>query len=256
MQEINLNQQNSGDYSVYSFYSFVKLEDFETLQPQILLHCKKKYVKGTILLAPEGFNANITGRSEDVKFVYDKIIEITGAREVNSKENKCNYMPFSRLKVKLKDEIVAIGADVNVCCHSGRYIKPHDWDQFITRPDVVAIDTRNKYEIEIGTFKEAINPNTKTFKTFPEWAKANIDILKSKKVAMFCTGGIRCEKSTALLYELGVTEVYHLEGGILQYLEDTGNKNGMWQGECFVFDDRIAVDANLEPSKIHLTKPC
>ncbi|WCR56667.1 MAG: hypothetical protein PG979_000724 [Rickettsia asembonensis] len=141
--------------------------------------------------------------------------------------------------------------DLNVDLFKGEYIEPKDWDEFITKQNVIVIDTRNDYEVEVGTFKSAINPNTKTFKQFPAWVQQNQELLKGKKIAMVCTGGIRCEKSTSLLKSIGYDEVYHLKGGILQYLEDTQNKNNLWQGECFVFDDRRAVVDDLSPAEGH-----
>lgn len=236
--------------AVLSFYCFVNIEDPAILVPKILLITKKKYVKGTVLVAHEGFNGSISGSEENIKLVIDEISKMTNAKDINVKINYCDTQPFSRIKVKMKNEIVSLKfGELDVERLKGAYIETHEWDDFIKRKDVVTIDTRNDYEVKIGTFQNAIDPKTKTFREFPEWTKNNMDKLQDKKVAMFCTGGIRCEKSTALLKSLGIEEVYHLKGGILQYLEDTKNENGMWKGECFVFDDRGAVACDLSPSE-------
>lgn len=251
-KNIEIDQQDqivSEQVAILSFYSFINIENTDILLPKILLIAKKKYVRGTIIIAHEGFNGSISGSEENVKLVVDEIQKITNAQDINIKINYSNIQPFSRIKVKIKDEIVALkyGA-LDVQNLKGQYIETYDWDNFISRDDVITIDTRNDYEVKVGTFKHAVDPKTKTFREFPDWTKNNIDNLKNKKVAMFCTGGIRCEKSTALLKQMGVEEVYHLKGGILQYLEDTKNANEMWQGECFVFDDRGAVSDDLSPS--------
>ncbi|MCP5369911.1 MAG: rhodanese domain-containing protein [Rickettsiaceae bacterium] len=237
--------------AVLSFYSFVSIKDVNMLLPKILYIAKKKYIRGTVLIAHEGFNGTISGSLENVQLLLKEIEKLTNAKDINAKINYCKIQPFSKIKVKIKNEIVALKYKDNFDVENlkGQYIETHDWDDFICQKDVITIDTRNDYEIKIGTFKNSINPQTETFKQLPEWTDANIDHLKGKKVAMFCTGGIRCEKSTALLKDKGIKEVYHLKGGILQYLEDTKNKNKMWQGECFVFDDRGAVAEDLSPAK-------
>ena len=232
--------------AILSFYSFVNVSDLEMLQSQLLYHCKRKMIKGTILIAPEGFNATICGDYDNVSFVLDKIKDLTGAIDVMSKFNYSDVMPFSRMKVKIKKEIISMGVGyLDVEKLKGDYISTKEWDEFISRDDVVLVDTRNDYEIEFGTFDGAVDPETKTFREFPKWVEDNKALLKDKKIAMCCTGGVRCEKSTAYMKSIGYDDVYHLEGGILQYLEDTKNENGKWKGECFVFDDRIAVDDDL-----------
>jgi UPF0176 protein len=237
--------------AILSFYSFVNIADISVLQPQILHICMKKMVKGTILLAKEGVNATISGSYEATSEVLEKIIDLTSAKDVMKKYNYADVHPFSKMKVKLKPEIIGMGVgDLDVENLKGDYVKPEDWDEFISRDDVVLIDTRNDYEISVGTFEKAINPDTATFKQFPQWAQENKDLFEGKKIAMYCTGGVRCEKSTAYMKSLGYNEVYHLEGGILQYFEDTNNKNKKWVGDCFVFDDRVAVDAVLTPLMI------
>jgi len=238
--------------AVTSFYSFVNIEDIETLQPKIMLAGMKKYVKGTILLAKEGFNGSLSGTDENVKAVIDKLIALTKATDVSIKTNYCPEHPFIKFKVKLKKEIVTLGiGELDVENQKGEYISPEEWDKYLVKDDVILIDTRNDYEVAIGTFKGAVDPLTPTFRDFPKWVEENKEKLEDKTILMCCTGGIRCEKSTAYMKHLGYEKVYHLKGGILQYLEDTGNKNKMWQGECFVFDDRRAVDPDLAPAEGH-----
>lgn len=243
----NINQDK---VAVLSFYSFVNIPDIAKLQPQILLVAKKKYINGTVLLATEGLNGSIAGKEENLHFLISEIKKLTGADNISIKVNYCDERPFSKMKVKLKKEIVALKfGDLDVENLKGEYIDSSAWSDFIKRDDVVTIDTRNNYEVKVGTFEGAISPETESFSEFPQWTKDNMSLFEGKKVAMFCTGGIRCEKSTALLKSLGVKDVYHLNGGILQYLEDTKNESGVWKGECFVFDDRGAVSSDLSPSE-------
>lgn len=243
---------NDFKIAVLSFYSFTNLENLEILLPKILLIGKKRRIRGTILLAPEGFNGSISGTKEEVNFLVDEIIKLTSAEDVNIKINYCDIHPFQKLKVKLKKEIIAMTVgDLDIANLKGEYIEPKDWDKFISQNNVVLVDTRNDYEVCVGTFKGAIDPKTETFKQFPKWVEQNKELLAGKKVAMFCTGGIRCEKSTAYLKTLGFNDVYHLKGGILQYLEVTHNRNRLWQGECFVFDDRRSVASDLSPAEGH-----
>lgn len=234
---------------VISFYSFVNIDEPEILIPKILLVAKKKYIKGTIIVAHEGFNGSISGKEDDLYSLVERLRKLTNPKDINIKINYCDHQPFSKIKVKLKNEIVSLKQGrMDVENLKGEYVEPKDWDQFISRNDVIVIDTRNSYEIKAGTFEGSIDPNTETFREFPDWAEANSELLKGKKIAMCCTGGIRCEKSTAYMKTLGYTDVYHLRGGILQYLEDTKNINGTWKGDCFVFDDRGAVSCDLSPS--------
>lgn len=246
----DVKKYTDGDIAVTSFYCFVNVEEPELVQPKMLYIAKRKMIKGTILLAKEGYNGTICGNEADVMMLLDELAKQTGAVDVSIKTNYCKEMPFSKIKVKLKKEIVALKAgDIDVNALKGEYIESKDWDEFISRDDVILIDTRNDYEIHAGTFKHAVNPNTETFRELPEWEEKHRQELKGKKIAMCCTGGIRCEKSTAFMKKMGYEEVYHLKGGILQYLEDTGNKSGFWQGECFVFDDRGAVTDDLAPAE-------
>lgn len=237
------------DIAIISFYSFTNIAEPELLIPKILLIGKKKMVRGTVLVAKEGFNGSISGSKETTDAVLNEIIKLTGAVDVNIKANYDDIHPFHKFKVKLKNEIITMGAGaLDVQNLKGEYIETNQWDEFISREDVILVDTRNDYEVEVGTFKGAINPMTETFRQFPAWVEENRALLEGKKIAMTCTGGVRCEKSTAYLKSLGYQDVYHLKGGILQYLEDTKNPNKKWVGECFVFDDRFAVDDDLAPS--------
>lgn len=238
--------------AVVSFYSFVNIEEPEMLIPQMLLVGKRKNVRGTILVAKEGFNGSLSGDEEFCTLLINELTKLTDAKDVNVKVNYCHIHPFHKLKVMIKPEIVALKyGDIDVNGLKGEYIEPKDWDEFISRDDVVLVDTRNDYEVEIGTFENALNPLTETFRELPAWVEANKNLFEGKKIAMCCTGGIRCEKSTAFMKLLGYKDVYHLKGGILQYLEDTDNANGKWKGSCFVFDDRRAVDETLSPAEGH-----
>jgi len=247
LDDINENQE---PVAVLSFYSFTNIEDPESLLPKLLFLAKKKYIKGTIIVSHEGMNGSISGKEENLHFLIEEMKKMTGAHEISVKVNYCDQQPFSKVKVKIKPEIVSLKiGHLDVENLKGEYVEPKDWDNFIAREDVILVDTRNDYEVKVGTFKGAVDPKTETFRDFPEWVEKNKDLFENKKIAMCCTGGIRCEKSTAYMKSLGYNEVYHLKGGILQYLEDTHNANGVWNGECFVFDDRGAVRSDLSPSE-------
>ena len=233
--------------TVCALYKFVRLENFEEIKTPLLNVMEKNDVKGTLLLALEGINGTIAGSKTGI----DNVLAFINADErLSGVSFKCSYHqenPFQRTKVKLKKEIVTMGVEgIDPNLTVGTYVKPKDWNALISDPEVLLIDTRNDYEIEIGTFENAVNPNTETFREFPEYVAKNLDKTKHKKVAMFCTGGIRCEKSTAYLKEQGFEDVYHLEGGVLKYLEEVPEQDTMWQGECFVFDGRVAVNHDLE----------
>jgi UPF0176 protein len=232
---------------VAALYHFVRLENFESLR-QPLLDCMiNNEVKGTLLLANEGINGTIAGSRNGIDAVLNWIRQDPRLAGVDSKESYTDEAPFYRSKVKLKKEIVTLGVEgIDPLQVVGTYVKPEDWNALISDPNVILVDTRNDYEYNIGTFKNAINPNTETFREFPDYVKQNLDPKQHKKVAMFCTGGIRCEKSTAYLKEQGFNEVYHLQGGILKYLEQVPKEDTLWQGECFVFDNRVAVNHDLE----------
>ncbi len=242
---------------VTALYHFVRLDYFETLREPLLDVMKAHEVKGTLLLAREGINGTIAGTREGIDAVLDHIRTDERLAGVDSKESFTDEMPFYRSKVKLKKEIVTMGVEgIDPQRVVGTYVAPEDWNALISDPDVVLVDTRNDYEYNIGTFKNAINPNTETFREFPEYVKQNLDPEKHKKVAMFCTGGIRCEKSTAYLKEQGFDEVYHLKGGILKYLEEVPKDDTLWEGECFVFDNRVAVNHDLEKGQYDQCYAC
>jgi len=236
------------EFLVAALYKFVRLPNFEELQAPLLDVCEQNGVKGTLLLADEGINGTVAGPEAGVRALLVHLHDMEQFADLVHKESWASEMPFLRMKVRLKKEIVTMGVpgtDPNAIV--GTYVKPEDWNDLISDPNVVLVDTRNDYEVEIGTFEGAVDPQTTTFREFPDWEKRNSNLLKSKKkVAMFCTGGIRCEKSTAYMKSQGYDEVYHLEGGILKYLEEVPAEESMWEGECFVFDSRISVKHGLE----------
>ena len=237
----------SDKYLTCALYKFVSLPDFESLQAPLQKIMSDSNVFGTLLLATEGINGTISGLPSDVGLVLAWLEQQPQLSNIDQKNSYHSEIPFYRTKVKLKKEIVTMGVQgIDPQQVVGTYVKPSDWNALISDPDVVVVDTHNDYEVEIGTFKNAIDPQTKTFRDFPAWAQKNLDREKHKKVAMFCTGGIRCEKSTAYMKEQGFEEVYHLEGGILKYLEEVPKDQTLWQGECFVFDNRVAVDHDLK----------
>ena len=232
---------------VAALYKFTRFADFEKYRDPILNTMLDNDVKGTLLIASEGINGTISGTRQGIDNVLDYLRSIKAIGSFTFKESYTNAQPFYRTKVKLKKEIVTMGVEnIDPLQSVGRYVKPSDWNALISDPDVILIDTRNDYEVKIGTFQNAVNPNTETFREFPEYVAKELDPSKHKKVAMFCTGGIRCEKSTAFMREQGFEEVYHLEGGILKYLEEVPASDSMWEGDCFVFDNRVSVNHNLE----------
>jgi len=233
--------------TVCALYKFVRLENFEQLKEPLLQVMLNNNVKGTLLLANEGINGTIAGSASGIETVLKHIAADERLGNVSNKVSFAEENPFQRSKVKLKKEIVTMGVEgIDPNLTVGTYVKPQEWNELISDPEVLLIDTRNDYEVEIGTFENAVNPNTETFREFPEYVAKNLDKNKHKKVAMFCTGGIRCEKSTAYLKEQGFEDVYHLEGGVLKYLEEVEQKDSMWKGDCFVFDGRVAVGHGLE----------
>ena len=242
---------------VAALYQFAVLHDHARLQAPLLKCCLDNDVYGTILLASEGINGTIAGSRQGIDAVVAHIQADERLRQLEYKESYAATMPFHRMKVRLKQEIVALGLpEVNPARDAGTYVKPQDWNALISDPDVIVIDTRNDYEVAIGTFEGALNPNTKTFRELPNRI-ANEDSLKAKpKVAMFCTGGIRCEKSTNYLLGQGVESVFHLKGGILKYLEEVPQGNSRWNGECFVFDNRVSVGHGLKEGPHLLCHGC
>tara|TARA_B100000767_G_C19734665_1_gene523347 strand:- start:856 stop:1806 length:951 start_codon:yes stop_codon:yes gene_type:complete len=231
---------------VAALYKFVALPDYHELREPLLDACINAGVKGTLLLATEGINGTVAGTRSAIDEVLAYLKRDKRFNDIDHKESLDVELPFYRMKVKLKKEIVTMGRDgIDPNSLVGHYVEPKNWNALITDPEVTVIDTRNKYECDIGSFKDAINPQTTTFREIPQFVDQQLDPAKHKKVAMFCTGGIRCEKSTAYLLEQGFDEVYHLKGGVLKYLEEVPKEQSLWQGECFVFDNRVAVDHNL-----------
>jgi len=242
-QAIQANQQEAMEPCVVAaFYHFTQLEDYESLQPTLKEFCDVHQLKGTILLAKEGINSTIAGSRAAIDALLAYLRSDRRLQDLEHKESYCQGIPFQRMKVRLKKEIVTLGVpDIDPRYRVGTYIDPKDWNALIADPEVVVIDTRNNYEVEFGTFKGAINPNLETFGEFPDYVQNQLDPEKHQKVAMFCTGGIRCEKASAYMLSQGFTEVYHLKGGILKYLEEVPDEESTWEGECFVFDDRVSV---------------
>ncbi|WP_298469851.1 rhodanese-related sulfurtransferase [uncultured Erythrobacter sp.] len=234
---------------VAALYCFAPFDDPTSLQAPLQAECEEAGTKGTILLAPEGVNGTIAGSPDAIRAVLDHIRSLPGCAEFDVKYSHADEMPFNRMKVRLKREIVTMGEpDIDPRASVGRYVAPQDWNDLISDPDTIVIDTRNDYEVAIGTFEGAVDPKTPSFRDFPAWFRANRDELLDgkKKVAMFCTGGIRCEKSTSFLRSEGVEDVFHLKGGILKYLETVPQDESLWDGECFVFDQRVSVKHGLE----------
>ena len=242
---------------VAALYKFVRLPHFESLQQPLLAEMKRLDVRGTLLLAAEGINGTISGRRESIDAVLAWLANEPALAQIEHKESHTDAHPFLRTKVKLKREIVTMGVEGIDPRHVvGTYVQPKDWNALISDPEVLLIDTRNDYEVAVGTFQGAVNPETTSFREFPEYVRTHLDPAKHKKVAMFCTGGIRCEKSTAFLKEQGFDEVYHLQGGILKYLEEVPEDTSLWQGECFVFDERVTVDHQLRPGSFDQCHAC
>lgn len=242
---------------VAALYRFARLEDFEQLREPLRNIMLDNEVRGTLLLAKEGVNGTIAGSREGIDNVLQHLRSDPRLSALETKESYVDENPFYRTKVKLKKEIVTMGVeDIDPNQIVGSYVKPKDWNALISDPEVILIDTRNDYEVQIGTFENAVNPKTETFREFPDYVKENLDPKKHPKVAMFCTGGIRCEKSTAFLKKQGFSEVYHLEGGILKYLEEVPEKETMWKGECFVFDNRVTVNHQLEKGSYDQCHAC
>ena len=242
---------------VAAFYKFMKIPDYRDKRQPLLDFCQERAVKGTILLAKEGINGTIAGDRHAIDLVLGFLADNLDLKNLEVKKSETKNCPFARMKVKLKKEIVTIGlSEVDPTRGVGTYVSPEDWNELICDPEVIVIDTRNDYEVAIGTFKGAIDPKTESFREFPEYTQKNLDPNRHKKVAMFCTGGIRCEKATSYLLDRGFKEVYHLKGGILKYLEEVPPEESMWEGECFVFDERVTVTENLEPGNYDLCYAC
>ena len=245
------------EFLVAALYRFVALPDYKALRQPLLQCCQKNQVKGTLLLASEGINGTIAGSAEGVRAVVDFLRADDRLHDLEIKQSFTSEPPFVRMKVRLKKEIVTMGvAGIDPNHVVGTYVEPQAWNQLLEDPDVIVIDTRNDYEVAIGSFRGAINPQLKTFREFPAWLRKQFEDRDNPKVAMFCTGGIRCEKSTAFLKQEGIKEVFHLHGGILKYLETVPEEQSLWHGECFVFDQRVSVKHGLQVGRFQLCRAC
>lgn len=250
-----MNNENS--LVVVAFYQFFSFPDYQEKRPILLSFCQEHQIKGTILLAKEGINSTIAGTRENIEAVLTYLRSDERLKDLEVKESLTNHNPFKRLKVKLKKEIVTLGVPtVDPKKKVGSYIPPKQWNNLITDPEVILVDTRNEYEFKIGSFKGAKNPHISIFREFPNYIKNNLDPVKNQKVAMFCTGGIRCEKATSYLLDQGFKEVYHLEGGILKYLEEIPPDESLWEGECFVFDQRVALTHGVQKGHYEICLGC
>ncbi len=242
---------------IATFYKFVPLADPVSLREELLQCCAHLSLRGTILLAPEGVNATVAGSRQGIDHGLAFLHSHPAIGDFPHQESQGHEAPFERLKVKLKQEIVTLGMpEVNPHHQVGTYIEPQDWNRIIADPEVLLVDARNDFEVELGTFKGAVNPHTRAFRELPEYLRENLNPKKNRKVAMFCTGGIRCEKATAYMVQQGFDQVYHLKGGILNYLKSVPPSESLWQGECFVFDERVAVDHNLQQGHYELCMGC
>ncbi len=245
--------------AVAALYAFTPFDDPSALRPALLAACERAGVRGTLLLAHEGINGTIAGPREGLEAVLAQIRALPGCANLDVKFSQAPQMPFGRVKVRVKDEIVTMGEPgIDPTLSVGTYVDAQDWNALIADPDTLVIDSRNDYEVAIGSFAGAVGPGTPSFRDFPAWFRANRDALLEgkRRVAMFCTGGIRCEKSTAFLRAEGIEEVYHLRGGILKYLEQVPEEQSLWTGECFVFDDRVSLGHGLAPGNHVLCRPC
>ena len=241
---------------VVAFYKFFAFPDYQQWREPLKTLCDEHGIKGTILLAHEGMNATIAGSRDGIDAVLNSLCDDPRLADLTWKESYTDVAPFARMKVRLKKEIVTLGVDgIDPTRHVGIYVAPDAWNEVISDPDVVVIDTRNEYEVQVGTFRNALNPHTDSFREFPAFVRDNLDPAKQPKVAMFCTGGIRCEKATAFMLQQGFKQVYHLQGGILQYLEDVQPDQSLWEGECYVFDERVTVDHGLQRGSYTLDLP-
>ena len=248
-------------YLTTAFYHFVRIEEYKKLQPIIQDFCDKNSIKGTILLASEGINGTLSAYEKNIndfhRFIKNDEQFKNKFKSIAHKESWAKKNPFYRMKVRIKKEIVTLGVKgISPTKKVGKYVKSGDWNALISDPNTIIIDTRNSYEVDIGSFKGAVNPKTNSFRELPQFIDKNIEKYKGKKIAMFCTGGIRCEKATSLLIEKGIENVFHLQGGILKYLEKIPEEKSLWQGECFVFDQRVAVTHKLKQGKYNQCFAC
>ena len=244
---------------VAALYKFVEISDLLSLQDNLYNICEENNIMGTILIADEGINGTISGKHNEIKETISSLTSDDRFSNIEIKYSSTDKQPFHRMKVRLKKEIVTIGLpEINPNKKVGKYVKPEDWNKLISDPNVVVIDTRNKYETKIGSFQNALDPETSSFREFPDWVKKfkNSENNTNKKIAMFCTGGIRCEKASSLMKEEGFEDVFHLQGGILKYLETIDKENSLWNGECFVFDQRVCLTDELEVGSYKMCFAC
>ncbi|MFD0917276.1 rhodanese-related sulfurtransferase [Pseudahrensia aquimaris] len=242
---------------IAALYKFVTLAEPDAWRAPLAKLCNEHEIKGTLLLAHEGINGTVAGSHEAVDALLDWLRSHVEFGELDAKFSYSAEQPFLRMKVRLKKEIVTLGVEgVDPSRNAGTYVEPQDWNALIADPDVIVVDTRNDYEVGIGTFKGALNPQTKSFGDLPDWVDEKLDVAPDTKIAMFCTGGIRCEKSTALLKAKGFDNVFHLKGGILKYLEEVPQERSLWEGECFVFDSRVSVGHGLVPGPYDQCRAC
>ena len=250
---------NKNEILVAALYKFVEIDDLLSLQSNLYEICEKNNIMGTILIANEGINGTISGKTNEINQTISLLKSDKRFANIEIKYSSTDKQPFHRMKVRLKKEIVTIGLpEINPNKKVGTYVKPDDWNDLISDPDVVVIDTRNKYETKIGSFHNALDPETSSFREFPDWVKKFKSSKENanKKIAMFCTGGIRCEKASSLMKEEGFEDVYHLQGGILKYLETIDKENSLWNGECFVFDQRVCLTDELEVGSYKMCFAC
>ncbi|MBZ9964452.1 rhodanese-related sulfurtransferase [Mesorhizobium sp. B292B1B] len=242
---------------VAALYKFARLDAFQALRAPLAAFCCGRGIRGTLLLAHEGINGTVAGSDAAIAELIGHLEGIDGLSGLEVKYSSAAQPPFHRMKVRLKREIVTMGVEnIDPAKSAGTYVAPADWNALISQPDTIVIDTRNAYEVSIGTFKGAIDPATASFREFPAWVEEHRAELEGRKVAMFCTGGIRCEKATAYVRSLGLEEVFHLKGGILKYLEEVPAEDSLWQGECFVFDERVSVSHGLAEGDAELCRAC
>ena len=257
---LNINNSTLDKYIISTFYKFLVLENYQELKIKFDKSLSKTNIKGTILLANEGINGTIAGSESDLKKFFLYMDKFSQFKDINPKFSSSNKNPFLRMKVRLKKEIVTIGIpDVSPSNLVGKYLNVEEWNEFLNESDSMIIDTRNDYEVSIGTFKNSINPKIKSFRNFPNWVQKNLidkKVSKKSKIGMFCTGGIRCEKSTSYLKQLGFENVFHLDGGILKYLENVKSDQNEWKGECFVFDYRVSLNDSLEKGEYDMCYAC
>ena len=257
---LNTNNSTLDKYIISTFYKFLVLENYKELKIKFDKSLSKTNIKGTILLANEGVNGTIAGSESDLKKFFLYIDKFSQFKDITPKFSSSNKNPFLRMKVRLKKEIVTIGIpEVSPSNLVGKYLNVEEWNEFLNESDSMIIDTRNDYEVSIGTFKNSINPKIKSFRNFPNWVQKNLidkKVSKKSKIGMFCTGGIRCEKSTSYLKQLGFENVFHLDGGILKYLENVKSDENEWKGECFVFDYRVSLNDSLEKGEYEMCYAC